>query len=146
VNDSADDLINFCKRRGIGAAELLHAMQKDAEMHRRPDESPEQAFAKAFTGRRSARPARERGFGRLQPIGTTAAIRLRCDSRTVRSRFVRRLWSEITRLADEIFKRGRLDRAQIESVLAPPPVVARAMPRRPGDEPNFFRRCDGYFR
>jgi hypothetical protein len=22
----------------------------------------------------------------------------------------------------------------------------RAMPRRPGDEPNFFRRCDGYFR
>jgi hypothetical protein len=22
----------------------------------------------------------------------------------------------------------------------------RAMPRRPGDEPNVYRRCDGYFR
>jgi hypothetical protein len=41
-------------------------------------------------------------------------------------------------------KVGRLDRAQIEAILAPPTVVARAMPRRPGDEPNFFRRCDGY--
>jgi hypothetical protein len=53
-------------------------------------------------------------------------------------------WPEITRLADEIFKHGRLDRAQIEGVLAPPRVVARAMSRRPGDGPNFFRRCDGY--
>ena len=53
-------------------------------------------------------------------------------------------WPEITRLADEIFKYGRLDRAQIEDVLAPPKVVACAMPRWPCDEPNFFRRCDGY--
>ena len=50
MTDLADGLIDFCKHRGIGAAELLRAMQKDAERHRRPDESPEQAFAKAFTG------------------------------------------------------------------------------------------------
>jgi hypothetical protein len=53
-------------------------------------------------------------------------------------------WPEITRLADEIFKHGRLDRQQIEVILAPPKVTAPAMPRRPGDEPNFYRRCDGY--
>jgi hypothetical protein len=58
--------------------------------------------------------------------------------------FVVGYWREITRLANEIFKHGRLDREQIEAVLAPPPVVPRAMPRRPGDEPNFFRRCDGF--
>jgi len=58
--------------------------------------------------------------------------------------FVRRHWQDITRLAEEIFRHGRLDRQQIEAVLAPPRVVARAMPRRPGDEPNFYRRCDGF--
>jgi hypothetical protein len=58
--------------------------------------------------------------------------------------FVVGYWREITRLANEIFKHGRLDRTQIAAVLAPPKVVARAMPRRPGDEPNFFRRCDGF--
>jgi hypothetical protein len=47
---SVDDLIGLCKRHDIGAAELLRAMQKHAEGHRRPDESPEQAFARAFTG------------------------------------------------------------------------------------------------
>jgi hypothetical protein len=57
---------------------------------------------------------------------------------------VQRHWREITRLADKIFKHRRLDRTQIEAVLAPRPVVPRAMPRRPCDEPNFFRRCDGY--
>jgi hypothetical protein len=60
--------------------------------------------------------------------------------------FVRQYWRALTRLADKIFKHGRLDRQRIEAVFAPPPLVARAMPRRPGDEPNFFRRCDGYFR
>jgi hypothetical protein len=60
--------------------------------------------------------------------------------------FARRHWAKITQLANEIFKHGRLDRQQIEAVLAPPTVVPRAMPRRAGDEPNFFRRCDGYFR
>jgi hypothetical protein len=58
--------------------------------------------------------------------------------------FVVGYWREITRLANEIFKHGRLDRQQIEAVLAPPNVVARAMPRQPGDEPNFYRRCDGF--
>ena len=58
--------------------------------------------------------------------------------------FVRQYWRDITRLAEEIFRYGRLDRAQIEAVLAPPRVVARAMPRRAGDEPNFFRRCDRF--
>jgi hypothetical protein len=50
MTDFADDLIDLCKRHGFTAAELLGAMQKHAEGHRRPDESPEQAFAKAFTG------------------------------------------------------------------------------------------------
>jgi hypothetical protein len=47
---SVDDLIELCKRRGVGAVELLRAMHKDAERHRLPKESAEQAFAKAFTG------------------------------------------------------------------------------------------------
>jgi hypothetical protein len=50
MTDSADGLIELCKRHGVGAAELLGAMQKHAEGHRRPDESAEQAFARAFTG------------------------------------------------------------------------------------------------
>ena len=58
--------------------------------------------------------------------------------------FVVGYWREITRLADATFKHGRLDRAQIEAVLAPPRVVARAMPRRAGDKENFYRRCDGF--
>jgi hypothetical protein len=39
-------------------------------------------------------------------------------------------WLQITRLTDEIFKQGRLDRQQIEAVLAPPLVMPRAMPHR----------------
>ena len=50
MTDSADGLIELCKRHGVGAAELLGAMQKHAEAHRRPNESAEQAFARAFTG------------------------------------------------------------------------------------------------
>ena len=50
MSDSADGLIELCKRHGIGAAELLGAMQKRAEGHRRSHESPEQAFARAFAG------------------------------------------------------------------------------------------------
>jgi hypothetical protein len=53
MSDSADGLIELCKRHGIGAAELLGAMQKHAEGHRRSHESPEQAFA-----RRSPAPIR----------------------------------------------------------------------------------------
>jgi hypothetical protein len=48
------------------------------------------------------------------------------------------------RLANEIFKHSHLDRQEIEAVLAPPRVVARAMPRWAGDEPNVYRRCDGF--
>jgi hypothetical protein len=70
--------------------------------------------------------------------------RYRGETEREAEQFVNDYWPEITRLADEIFKRGHLDREQIEAVLAPPKVVARAMPRRPGDEPNFFRRCDGF--
>jgi len=33
---------------------------------------------------------------------------------------VKRYWPEITRLANGIFKHGRLDRQQIETILAPP--------------------------
>jgi hypothetical protein len=47
---SVDDFIELCKRRSVGAAELLRLMEEDAERHRRPNESPEQAFAKAFVG------------------------------------------------------------------------------------------------
>jgi hypothetical protein len=50
MTDSADGLIELCKRHGVGAVELLRAMQKDAETHRLPNETAEQAFAKAFTG------------------------------------------------------------------------------------------------
>jgi hypothetical protein len=50
MTGSVDDLIGLCKRHGVGAAELLGAMQKHAEGHRRSNESPEQAFARAFTG------------------------------------------------------------------------------------------------
>jgi len=50
MTDFADRLVDFCKRRGVGAAELLRAMQKQADGHRGPNESPEQAFARAFTG------------------------------------------------------------------------------------------------
>jgi hypothetical protein len=49
MTGSADALIELCKRHGVGAAELLRAMLKDAETHRLPNESAEQAFAKAFT-------------------------------------------------------------------------------------------------
>jgi hypothetical protein len=58
-----------------------------------------------------------------------------------------RLAKAIQRLAHTLFKTARLDRQQIEAILAPPSVVVpRAMPRRPGDEPEVYRRCDGYFR
>jgi hypothetical protein len=48
--------------------------------------------------------------------------------------FVRRHWRDIERLADELFKRGFLNRAEIECVLA----------KR--SEPEFRRRQDGYLR
>jgi hypothetical protein len=35
---------------------------------------------------------------------------------------------------------------QSEENTTKPRMWGRAMPRRPGDEPNFYRRRDGYFR
>jgi hypothetical protein len=35
---------------------------------------------------------------------------------------------------------------QSEENTTKPRMWGRAMPRRPGDEANFYRRCDGYFR
>jgi hypothetical protein len=64
-------------------------------------------------------------------------------------RFVREHWREIEKLGKKIFERGHLDAQEIEAVLAPPSPVrmqARALPRQPGDEENFYRRQDGYIK
>jgi hypothetical protein len=56
--------------------------------------------------------------------------------------FVRLYWPEIQKLADELFKRGFLNREEIERVLEP---SRRSAPEMLDGVP-FFRRQDGYMR
>jgi hypothetical protein len=65
--------------------------------------------------------------------------------------FVDEHWQQILKLGKETYRRGRLDRDEIAAVLterASPPssMVARAMPRKPGDPADVFRRAGGFFR
>jgi hypothetical protein len=69
------------------------------------------------------------------------------------SEFVDQHWASILKLAKALFERNTLSKREIELILAPrarsadlSPTWGRALPRRPGDEPDFFRRVDGYFR
>jgi hypothetical protein len=48
--------------------------------------------------------------------------------------------------AAKLLKDITTEKAQSEANTLNPRSWGRALPRRPGDEPNFYRRVDGYFK